>query len=515
MVYPCGKDNHRVKEGVVDQSVSSTKLDGIWQGDTLDRRADAEFLQRFLVARINERAARGIPKSYVLNIDAKWGFGKSYFLQRLGLSLKEQGFLVASVDAWRDDHADDPLLSVMSAIDLAMQPIVSGKKKLTSTWKAVKQSGASVAVAVAKGAAKHWSKKLVGEGLEAALDALESAKNSETAKVAEENLDKEVASLIDKGANLLLQEFKEGQRTIEKFRSELKGFLQKLEVEGSPIPLFVLVDELDRCRPPYAISLLERVKHLFDIDNVVFIIATDSDQLRHAVGAVYGQDFDSKRYLFRFFDRTYTFDDPSPKQFIGALLNSSPINLEKVSLPPDSKLDDYLSGAFEFFGLSLRDIEQCFEILRGVITTWNLNLEAELVVLLPLIIGHQQGMPIELSPSFAKRMGEFANANRRGSTSWTVPFSEYVSGQGHVKRKVSGLDLFSKFIEKSSQFLNRDFQQSTGIDDWVNNRFSIEFMRLHGNIYRPGKEPISILRKYPSIVKTAGRLVPAAANEKA
>ena len=84
MVYPCGKDNHRVKEGVVDQSVSSTKLDGIWQGDTLERRADAEFLQRFLVARINERAARGIPKSYVLNIDAKWGFGKSYFLQRLG-----------------------------------------------------------------------------------------------------------------------------------------------------------------------------------------------------------------------------------------------------------------------------------------------------------------------------------------------------------------------------------------------------------------------------------------------
>lgn len=66
-------------------------------------------------------------------------------------------------------------------------------------------------------------------------------------------------------------------------------------------PIFIFIDELDRCRPDYAISLLEIVKHIFDIKNFVFIIATNTDQLQHSIKNVYGNDFSANDYLGRFF----------------------------------------------------------------------------------------------------------------------------------------------------------------------------------------------------------------------
>ncbi len=77
------------------------------------------------------------------------------------------------------------------------------------------------------------------------------------------------------------------------------------------LPLFLVIDELDRCRPNYAIEFLEIVKHIFDIPNIIFVIATDSQQLSHAINAVYGDNFASERYLKRFFDQEYTLKTPS------------------------------------------------------------------------------------------------------------------------------------------------------------------------------------------------------------
>jgi len=58
--------------------------------------------------------------------------------------------------------------------------------------------------------------------------------------------------------------------------------------------MFILIDELDRCRPTYAIELLENIKHLFDIEGLYFIIATDSTQLSYSINAVYGNKFASE-----------------------------------------------------------------------------------------------------------------------------------------------------------------------------------------------------------------------------
>ena len=62
------------------------------------------------------------------------------------------------------------------------------------------------------------------------------------------------------------------------------------------------MDELDRCRPSYAVRLLERIEHYFINDRITFVFSVNLEQLQHTIKNFYGNDFDACRYLDRFFD---------------------------------------------------------------------------------------------------------------------------------------------------------------------------------------------------------------------
>lgn len=87
-------------------------------------------------------------------------------------------------------------------------------------------------------------------------------------------------------------------------------------LKNKELPAFIFIDELDRCRPSYAVEMLETIKHIFDIDGVVFVVATDTEQLQHAVKAVYGEGFDAKIYLGRFFNSRYSLKAPNLENFL-------------------------------------------------------------------------------------------------------------------------------------------------------------------------------------------------------
>jgi hypothetical protein len=481
--------------------------DQIWADDLLGRAEDAEFLKAFLLKRVEERGAQGKSKSYVLNLDAGWGHGKSFFLERFGKSLRGDQYLVAQVNAWNDDHAEDPLLSVMAAIDGVVAPLIGSKTKAKRTWASVKKTGEAVVLAAAKGALTHAASKIIGEGVN---DVLREIKADALSDVGE-SAAKSVGKLIDKKAEDLLESFKAGKRSIEAFRTELKQFLDEIS-DGSPKPpLFVLVDELDRCRPSYAISLLERVKHLFSIDNVIFIFATDLDQLQHAIKVVYGEAFDSKRYLFRFFDRTYGFEKPSLEEFSKALIGSAALDPSQLSLPEQSTLDEFLAGGFSFFGLSLRDAEQVFDIIRSVCTVWDRpRLPLEMIVLFPLAVAQQQGIhPLAMNTEFVDRMKDLSGKKGGSISSWRFKFHSYSNRQHEILR-IPGLDLFKMFASlctSSLPSIQRKDENDPQVQ-WVVSRFRYEFMILHNNTWNPQNEPSSLLRKYPQLVRSAGRLLP-------
>ena len=80
--------------------------------------------------------------------------------------------------------------------------------------------------------------------------------------------------------------------------------------------MIFFIDELDRCRPNFAIELLEVIKHLFYIDNFIFIISIDKDQLSYSIANIYGHNMDTEGYLRRFFDLDYTLPRISSKEYI-------------------------------------------------------------------------------------------------------------------------------------------------------------------------------------------------------
>jgi predicted KAP-like P-loop ATPase len=111
---------------------------------------------------------------------------------------------------------------------------------------------------------------------------------------ADEIVEDELSKVMETLTGDALENYLKQKNTILAFHDALTNLIN-LTTLGKPIVIFV--DELDRCRPPYAISLLERIKHLFDIEGLVFVLSLDKEQLGHSIGAVYGDRIDSASYL--------------------------------------------------------------------------------------------------------------------------------------------------------------------------------------------------------------------------
>ena len=90
-------------------------------------------------------------------------------------------------------------------------------------------------------------------------------------------------------------------------------------------PLMVVIDELDRCRPSYAVSLIEVAKHIFGADHIIFVLAVNRTQLQHSIRALYGNEFDATGYLRRFFDIDFRLPEPNRTRFMQDLLHRAQV----------------------------------------------------------------------------------------------------------------------------------------------------------------------------------------------
>lgn len=109
---------------------------------------------------------------------------------------------------------------------------------------------------------------------------------------------------------------------------KVSEFLQSLLPEVGE-RLIVFVDELDRCKPSYAVKLLERIKHYFLDEEITFVFSVNINELQHTIKKHYGSDFDATRYLDRFFDLRATlpkFDLDKYYANIGFELNENMFN---------------------------------------------------------------------------------------------------------------------------------------------------------------------------------------------
>lgn len=265
-----------------------------------------------------------------------------------------------------------------------------------------------------------------------------------------------------------------------------------------------MVDELDRCRPSHAIQLLESIKHLFNTDGIVFLVATNTNELAASVKAVYGNDFNSKRYLLRFFDRTFRFREVEMKDFISNLFDSYGLEPSEFSSPQVESVH-CTASYFAAFGLSLRDMEQCFEIFATVHALWEHPVPLQLPLLWPLICTNHAGqleafdtlrgisgrVPVhELFPANTAVL----NSIERNMSTGTIR---------HIDATVR--DLTEAYMYGYSTPLPELTANSGSsvANRIANDYFHTEFGELYGNRYNTNDPPFSVVKTYANHVKLA------------
>jgi hypothetical protein len=321
-----------------------------FEKDDLERAKFADLLIDLTVGLVS---ATVLPSGRVISVDAPWGSGKSWIAKQLPEHFaadKRIGKCVY-VDAFEFDYHQDPFAVVTSSI-------IAGYSKDTAIVKNFKKAAIDI---------MKVTLPAIGRGI------VETGINyiGVDEKIIE-SVQKAGEAASDKAITKMLDTFTKTTETTKAFKAKLEALVKTNEKEA---PLVVVIDELDRCRPSFALEMLERVKHLFDIQNVVFIFFAHSPALHSAIRKTYGNEINPSEYLRKFIAITIglpisnksTYEKIDKVDFFRKFLNSQ-YPKTTSSTEHDDKFQRVLIEFSPIFKASYRDIENVmllWQILRS------------------------------------------------------------------------------------------------------------------------------------------------------
>ena len=247
-------------------------------------------------------------------------------------------------NAWETDFTNEPFLALSEELRAALEQQTGGEKGTAAKLKEATRK-------VLQTAGPAMIRKL-------ALSVVGSAGVEIGEKIWEDFADESMS------------QYGQAKTAITEFREALQAAAgASSERAENATPLVVVIDELDRCRPSYAVELLEALKHLFSVEGVVFVLALNRDELVHSVRALYGTGFDAPVYLRRFIDIDLRLPDADREAFIDARLHSLQGQIQGI-LPAKAESrraqDIARDWLLRFFGtpeLDLRTVEQALHRL--------------------------------------------------------------------------------------------------------------------------------------------------------
>lgn len=290
----------------------------------------------------------------VIAIDAQWGDGKTWIATELARRLRgpDGARPVVSIDVFRYDHHDDPFAVIAAAIYEALKPTSAVKRKFLATAGAVLKSAAPVAAkaGITLGARAIG---LSADGTDELLkDAVSAAKDS-------------AGSFSEKAVEKLFDSYSATERIQKNFMQMLSELTSKLEH-----PLVVLVDELDRCRPSFALEVLERIKHLFGAENVVFVLFWNSRSIHESIRHTYGPGTDAANYLAKFVAFSIALELETPRgTTIGRRFQTFVRAMGELHFNSKVASHDFCDAMTEACGVlnpSLRQIQQAIQLAAQI-----------------------------------------------------------------------------------------------------------------------------------------------------
>ena len=305
---------------------SAENLRKSYINNTLNRNT---YIHSFISMLLN------IEKGGVIAIDGEWGSGKTHFVQQVKWLLDSASENITSdvktvlnntspkldnlighkykafyYDAWKHDKSNNPFFTLLRTMILAFGGIDYFKDET------------SFINSLLKGAS-HIVKGVTP------ID----------------------AELIFKGTKALCgindaEQFSELE-FIEQMDNQVDSFLDYI-CEGQYDKLVVFIDELDRCRPSFAVELLEIIKHYFNNDKVIFVLSTNLSEFQYCIKQYYGDGFNGWKYLDRFIDLRLTVPTISTEDYYKYLWQKTGTD----------RIDDISIACAQYFGFNLRDIQR-------------------------------------------------------------------------------------------------------------------------------------------------------------
>ena len=494
------------------------KLDEIWRDDLLHRRNEAIFLQRYLDQAYIEPTKALNRSSFVVNLKGDWGSGKTYFLKRFAQQLRTSRKLVVEIDAWNADPNIDPLVTIVSEIKSQIEANFPKRSKVRAALTGLQNAGGAASISFLSTAFKHNVRRVVGGALDQGLDAIEDAPGLDSISDASiENFSESIQLGTDSAVDEVFEGLQAGsyfkrrmlfatlqQTGVRRFCKSVESLTTNIEKSSKKhdLPVYILIDELDRCRPTFAIELLERVNHLFDASGVVFVIATDSDELAHSVKAVYGNSFGASGYLNRFFSYTYYLATPDNSDYVDMLLNDLSIDASKFSVGARSDPLELIKEMLLHTIDTPRALRQVLFLLKTFSDTWErqAKIDAAYATACALIVFLNPRSDHEL---YLKKNFQLSDIGiKLTHISW--PYHRRNDGKRSAARILNYINQISHWSSLTIKEAIRECdQQGSEFSDHFRNNLIADEPSAEQNRYRDG-QPIS--HRYMELMRTASHL---------
>lgn len=295
----------------------------------------------------------------VISLDGKWGEGKTTFVKMWQGLLKEKGIPSIYIDAFQNDYTEDAFISIASAITSYVDKHSVEAEKSSDFKDKAKKVGVRLLSWTAKIGIKAAT---LGVIKESDIDALSEIGEDVAADTSETIADliKERLSAHDKETEL-----------IRSFRESLSDLPATL-MGNSSGRLVIIIDELDRCKPSFAVEVLEKIKHLFSVKNVAFLLVMHKQQLEEAIRSVYGINIDAHTYLQKFIN----VETSIPKRVNDRHSNDIDLYIKKLlelheitTWGDNRSIVDCLIPLAQHFNLTLRQLEKVFTNLAIIYST--------------------------------------------------------------------------------------------------------------------------------------------------
>ena len=247
------------------------------------------------------------PSGYSFAIDGEWGCGKTWILTELESQFAEDSehkYLIFHYNAWENDFYDEPLVAILSVMIEKLNQVTSQKSLYEAAIDELLRQVSADLLTLVSGIVKEVTK----------IDAekIIKRKNGFFRRI------KENTKLTAKDINTLVPLL----HTLQEVRNNLIKLSEKFHI-------ILIVDELDRCLPEYAIKVLERLHHVCNEMPVIQILAINKKNLADSISSVFGKNFYNSPYSD---EQTNQFAESYLQKFVDTI----------IPLPnghPDSKLE--------------------------------------------------------------------------------------------------------------------------------------------------------------------------------